>query len=79
MPTHELKSWPMNFEAVMHGGKRVEIRRHDRPFAVGDEITLKEWDPKTGMYTGRGMARVISHIEEAVPGLEEGYVALSVA
>lgn len=54
---HELKTWPEYFQAIVEGRKRFEIRRDDRPFAVDDELGLREWDPKAGEYTGR-FARV---------------------
>lgn len=43
--THELKTWPEPFAAVLAGTKRHEIRVDDRGYAVGDVLVLKEWDP----------------------------------
>lgn len=42
---HHLKTWPEPFQAVIDGRKRHEVRVDDRGFAVGDVLTLKEWDP----------------------------------
>lgn len=59
--THELKSWPDSFAAIVTGRKRFEIRRHDRNFQEGDAVLLHEWDPNPRLsddlgpfgYTGR--------------------------
>lgn len=49
---HELKIWPEPFKAVFNGTKLYEVRKADRPFAVGDTVVLKEWNPQTASYTG---------------------------
>jgi hypothetical protein len=43
--THQLKTWPEPFVAVIDGKKRHEIRVDDRGFAVGDVLHLREYDP----------------------------------
>src|SRR5262245_46655354 len=52
MATHELKSWPSQFQAMWTGRKRAEFRRDDRGYQVGDLLDLREWDPEPGRYTG---------------------------
>jgi hypothetical protein len=68
------------------GAKRMEIRFDDRGYRVGDELTLREWDPGTlvfeigssGRYTGRVCHRTVTHLLHGGQfGLAEGYVALS--
>lgn len=59
---HELKAWPVPFEAIIDGSKTHEIRVADRPYAVGDTLRLREWDPKTQVYTGREATVDISYI-----------------
>ena len=48
---HELKIFPEYFEAVISGKKSFEIRKADRPFAVGDILALNEFDPTIPGYT----------------------------
>lgn len=51
---HQLKTWPAYFEAVLSGAKTFEVRKADRPFAVGDRLELQEFVPGIdGGYTGR--------------------------
>jgi hypothetical protein len=66
---HELKCWPEQFEEVFTGRKRVEIRRNDRSFKPRDAILLREWNPKSGSYTGReiGAEIVAVHVPNAAP------------
>ena len=46
--THKMKCWPEFFQPTLNALKRFELRRDDRPegFQVGDELLLKEFDPK---------------------------------
>jgi hypothetical protein len=63
MTEHSLKSHPQYFAAILSGSKMEETRVDDRdpPFAVGDIILLREWNPATGNYTGRQVRkRVVS-------------------
>lgn len=72
--THELKSWPDSFAAVVTGRKRYEIRRHDRNFQEGDAILLREWDPEPAPgevdpfgYTGRKILAFVGRMEFGPP------------
>ena len=62
---HDLKSWPELFEAIIAGSKLHELRRTDRAFAVGDELLLREFDPKSAAYTGRTTRVRVTYITSA--------------
>lgn len=67
--THDLKTWPGPFAALLAGTKTYEIRKQDRPFQVGDVLHLREWSPTSEDYTGREVERRITHM---TPGGEWG-------
>ena len=50
---HELKTWPLYFEAVNEGRKTFEVRKDDRPFKTGDFLFLKEWHEMREAYTNK--------------------------
>jgi hypothetical protein len=73
MTTHDLKTWPAPFAAVLSGAKTHEIRRSDRKFAVGDRLLLREWVPHdgdmrhyacphVGRYTGRSILVEVTYL-----------------
>jgi hypothetical protein len=77
---HDLKTQPKSFEAVVFGEKKAELRRNDRDFRVGDILILREWDPETQEYTGRGTQVDLLHVLDAAASfgaLRGGYVMLS--
>ena len=54
MAKHELKTWPSYFQAIVAKKKTFEVRQHDRDYAVGDRLILREYDPEdSGMSRGR--------------------------
>lgn len=67
MPIHDLKTWTEPFNAILSGAKTHEIRRADRPFAVGDRLLLREWRPRTTPFTCNLCGAVASHLPEFVP------------
>lgn len=88
MRTHELKTDPAVFQAVLDGFKTYELRMNDRGFATGDELRLRE-TRYTGAeiaagapleYTGREVTRRVTHILTGpIYGLEAGWSILSIA
>lgn len=75
---HELKIWPAYFDAVIDGNKTWELRKNDRPFAVGDSLWLREYHPSSESYTGRDCEMTICGVLGDLPMLQEGYVLLSI-
>lgn len=61
MTTHELKTWPEPFQAVLDGSKRHEIRRFDREFQTGDLLALREFSVISG-YTGREVIVEVTYV-----------------
>lgn len=80
MQIHELKTWTEYFGMVLAGHKNFELRKNDRDFKLGDELILKEFDPKTNEYSGKILHRRIDYILHGGQfGLEEGYCILSLS
>lgn len=78
--THELKTWPSEFRAIARGEKRFEYRRADRPYAVGDVLRLREWDPGDARYSGATLDARVTYLLPAGPfGVPPGYCVMSIA
>ena len=79
MATHELKSWPDQFQAMWTGRKRAEFRRDDRGYAVGDLLEPRRRDPDAGRYTGFRLTARVTHLAQGA-GVRDpaGFVVLSV-
>lgn len=74
---HELKTWPVYFEAIVRGDKNFEARKDDRDFQKGDTLILREWDPAAGEYTGRTARRFISFVLPGGQlGVERGFCVM---
>jgi hypothetical protein len=59
---HELKSWVGLFQPIFDGTKTHDLRVMDRDFNVGDTCLIREWDPKSRVYTGRETEVQITYI-----------------
>ena len=60
---HELKILPSFFKQVSEGSKTFEIRDNSfRGFNAGDTISLKEYDPEKGGYTGYCNSAEITYV-----------------
>jgi len=76
--THHLKTWPVYFSAVVSKRKKVEIRKNDRGFLVGDFLALEEFDPDNNFYTGDSIMVRVTHILREEPFVPKGYVCMSI-
>lgn len=77
---HELKTWSESFQSMARGEKKHEIRDADRPFAVGDTLLLREYDPATERYTGNVAEYRVTYVTPGGEwGIPPGKVVMSVA
>ena len=60
--THELKTWPQYFGAILAGVKTFEVRKNDRPFMESDYLLLREWDELSESYTGREKVMFVTYV-----------------
>ena len=61
MPNVRKKMWPAEFNAVIAGKKKIDIRVADFGINEGDTLILEEWNPETKQYTGRSIgSKVVS-------------------
>jgi hypothetical protein len=79
---HELKCWPIYFQAVWDRLKGFEVRENDRNFQVGHTVTLREWIPFADYgcpsgYTGRVIKFRIPYLTDF--GQKPGTVVLGIA
>lgn len=82
---HVLKSWPEIFQPMLEGTKTFDVRNDERRFNVGDTLVLREYDPKTGNYSGREIKREVMFVlmgggAGSTPpyhGVARGFVVLS--
>lgn len=58
----EKKMWPESYELVRTGQKTYDLRLADWHAQPGDMIIFREWNPKTGSYTGRSMEKKVGYV-----------------
>ncbi len=78
---HELKTWPVYFQAIVDRKKRFEIRFNDRNFKEGDTLILREFNPKQRHYTGRKVLVNVLYIfqEDHLELLASNLVVMSIS
>jgi hypothetical protein len=62
MAHHVAKSWPWLFQPIKAGIKLHDMRKNDRPWAVGDTMLLQEFDPAGRGYTGEELLMEITYM-----------------
>lgn len=84
---HELKVWPVFFDAILTGRKTFEVRRNDRGFQTLDLLLLREYNPDVmrylsgevpQRYTGRVIHARIGYLLAGY-GISDGYVVMALA
>ncbi|QQP11570.1 DUF3850 domain-containing protein [Lysinibacillus agricola] len=77
--THELDSYPDEFEAVIKGLKTFVCGFNNQNFRVGDKLKINEFDDDKILHTGRFVeVRVIYLQEGGENGIPEDYVIMSI-
>lgn len=71
---HILKILPEYFQAQAEGKKNFEIRKNDRNFNIGDELWLREYDPKVEAYTENDLVVKVTYITSYMQ--QKDYVVL---
>ena len=73
--THELKTWPVYFDAILAGVKTFEVRKNDRPFMESDYLLLREWNELSQIYTGREKVMFVTYV---LGGFVPGYTVMAI-
>lgn len=76
---HDLKTWPVYFEAVADGRKPFELRKNDRNYESGDSLRLWYFDPDTKHKNGACIEAEITYILRGPAfGLEDGWCIMGI-
>ena len=76
---HDLKVWPVFFDALMSGDKSFEVRKNDRSFRVEDTLLLREWDDRKERYTGRSTTKTVTYVMLGGHfGIAEDYLVMGI-
>jgi hypothetical protein len=80
--THELKTWPAFFQAILEGRKTFEVRRNDRGFQAGDVLRLREYEPErsgSSAYTGRSLGVLVKYVLSGTQfGVVDGFCVMAI-
>lgn len=77
--THELDSYPEQFEAIVQGLKTFMCGFDNQSFRVGDKLKINEFNPETILYTGRFTEMKVIYIQEGGKNdIPENYIIMSI-
>lgn len=74
---HELKILPSFYEDVIQFRKTFEVRKNDRPYAVGDSLILREYTPDKG-YSGRAVVVRVIYVLNDLRYCKRDFVILGI-
>jgi hypothetical protein len=76
--THALKTDPGFFKSIVEGVKTFDVRRHDRPFRVGDKLLLQEFHQTEQKYSGQEWHGEITYILDTPDYCKKNFVILGI-
>ena len=76
--THALKTEGIFFKAIVAGTKTFDVRKHDRPFKVGDRLLLQEYNQDTEKYSGEEWNGEITYILDSSDYCKKNFVVLGI-
>ena len=56
------KTWPEQFEKILQGEKRFDMRLADFDIQKDDVLILEEYNPETKEYTGRKIEKKVDKV-----------------
>jgi hypothetical protein len=56
------KTWPGLFQRMLDGKKNADLRLADFDVREGDVILFEEYDPETGLHTGRVLRKRVKNL-----------------
>lgn len=77
--THEIDSYPLQFEAVRSGLKTFLWGFDNQSYRVGDKLKINEFDDKEILYTGEFVEAKITYVETGGEnGIPENYIIMGI-
>lgn len=56
------KIWPENFEKMLEGKKKFDLRLADFSLKEGDTLIFEEYNPIKKQYTGRTIKKIVKNL-----------------